>query len=457
MINKSLVISDQNLISYTIAFLFALIFACSLLFNPLSALILMLASALVMWAYLDIKSFIFVLLVFKPLIDLTWNGPSIQIMDSELNIQGALAVITLIILGIYILIIDRPKISSPLVWLFAFVGVNCISLLSGTLNGIALKDFLRVISAVPFLIVGRHIFGNRQKVIRFGLIFLTILLVPYTIAIVQKLGYIGWGYQTYIEGQATFRATGGYMHPFDIYKYVFLAVPLIFLILSEHKSFKIKIFGVLNLFLTGVIISFTLLRMAIFSFIFQNSLWFWLKKRFLIGIIVILIPVVLSFTIFNVGTLFKEHIEVLLEKGDMVNIFNWRGATWMAYMDFYRSGSVFQQLFGYGLYSDTKEYQHKYLYTEKPSLNDAHNDYLRILVENGILGLLCYFIFIIKLFFSIPRESDTSFSYNYSIFAKIVLITFLIMGITVRPTEEVTSFWYLLAVFSPFVIKSSPQ
>ena len=413
--------------------------------------------AFTFWAYYDIKSFLFALLVFKPLVDLTWNGPSIDIMGAKLNIQGGLALGTFVVLGTYVLLVERPKITASVGWLLAFAAVNCMSFLLGTKNGVACADFLRVISGIPILILGKHVFCDRQVVRRFTLVFLAVLIVPYSLAFLQHIGVIKWGYHTTLLGEEVFRITGGYMHPFGLSRYLYIAVPLIFLIWTDSKSLKTKTLLFCSFCLAGIFTVLTLFRMAILVFSSQCILWPWFRKKRFTTItcaFVLIVAGIISEGL-NKG-LFTEQYQKLSQSRKMEKVFNYRGAIWMGYVDLYQSGSNFQRLLGYGMYTDASKFQ--LAYNENLDIsNDAHNDYIRILVENGLLGLICYLGFLLTLFSSIRKavhKSRSEFARNYAIVAQIILISFLIMSITTRPTEEVTCFWYLLAVCSPIAVKS---
>ena len=420
--------------------------------QPTGAVALVAGVLLALWVLRDARGFVFSLLAFKPLVDLSWVGPSVEIAGStrELNLQGAVAIVSALYLTVHVAFRERPKLTPPVCWLAAFGVVACISLLLGTHNGDALRGFARVGSAFPFLVVGHYVFAGPDSTRRFVVAFLGSLTVPYVLGFLQLLGLLTWGPTTYIGAHEYRRVTGGYIHPLAFYKVLFVTIPLILLVWPTARRARLKAFLALELALSCIFTAVAILRMALATAASQCLMWLGSKRRYVAatGFAVLLGAVVLSGGFGR--SLVQDQIDRLQSPGEGLN---YRAGLWMGYLDYYLAGSPLQQTVGFGYYVDAVGFQSRY-YTAGGAPDDTHNDFLRVLVENGALGLICYLGFVSSLWIRARcwERECVGFWRDYALSARILLVSFMLMSVTINSTEEVTCFWYLLAVYSPLVL-----
>lgn len=199
--------------------------------------------------------------------------------------------------------------------------------------------------------------------------------------------------------------------------YFFLTMLSMVLLLFPHKK-KIWILPCLMIVLTtkrsGLLVLAIGLLLAEFSEYYLEGT---VKKkgRRLINIIAIIIVAVIGFLvivqIFHLDIL--ERLASLSEDGG-----SGRVEIWAAILSSYGSGNIFQQIFGRGFQSVTR-----LMLTGRAIL--AHNDYLELIHDYGILGLaLCvgWIIQILRLYFKARRyKFHVLPSFSYTVCSLLIL------------------------------------
>lgn len=131
---------------------------------------------------------------------------------------------------------------------------------------------------------------------------------------------------------------------------------------------------------------------------------------------------------------------VLLAAGDM-NSFNWRVAQWTSLVGHWQ----YFPLFGYGLQTTD---------SLGPMFAWAHNDYVRVLVEEGVTGIVLFFSFLSAQFFRLFRlvmlQSIPNSQKNFCT----AMIAFLVASMVGMLTENVWShtalfvYWFALSAIA---------
>lgn len=114
--------------------------------------------------------------------------------------------------------------------------------------------------------------------------------------------------------------------------------------------------------------------------------------------------------------------------------FFWRQELWD---QLFNNAFLKKPIFGFGVGTSSKV---SYLYTT--FLNLPHNDYLRILIENGILGLIFYLLFFSSNLWSSYKEIKIKENKYFNIIALILIFSFIFMSSAANVFYAVTYFWY---------------
>lgn len=175
-------------------------------------------------------------------------------------------------------------------------------------------------------------------------------------------------------------------NPFKrILNYIFLGVLLASLFLTKTS---------------GAIL--ILLALAVYNFIISRRISFKKKLIILLGPILILLPIALNFSdkiFLQLESLNYLQWDFLMErvrefKPGGYGSFIWRIVYWLKIYFSFLNESNFNFIFGIGIDSLTKgNMPYEYMYT------DPHNDFLKVLVEFGFIGLLLFLYFLIRIYY----------------------------------------------------------
>ena len=334
---------------------------------------------------------IYVLLVSKPIIDASWS----TFIFGPLRTPEMIGAGVPIVLFLRILVFnDRRANSYPLfgIWLFySFTLMFSVALvLSRGEFSDALDSFLRTISGFAGFIMFLTYVHNREDFRKLLLAFLVAGLYPMIMGVIQAGAEDIWRYQTYTGGLV--RNVGLYHDGVTFRQYAFATLTAILLLGAYfyQKRFIMKIL-LLGYALACLLVLFRVYSKAGFIILAVWALvWTVLQKKFvLLGVIVALMFVVNAATgnqmFDSVRTTFLKEIGASEGTIDTKYILSGRMGVWEHYWDTWKQSGLFVHLFGSGF---------------SPP---AHNDYLRVLVSGGIVGLFAYVLLLLVFGFSIGR------------------------------------------------------
>ncbi|MBI3534985.1 MAG: O-antigen ligase family protein, partial [Deltaproteobacteria bacterium] len=283
--------------------------------------------------------------------------------NSAINV-AAMASIILILFGFFYIIYHKVNIwryeeTTPFLIFLGVCGAS-IFFSSNYLQSVA--DWLRLLSVFFVYLLARNIYISEKKIkIALVVIFLS-TLIPVLVA-----------YYEFFAGSTSLgRLRGTFNHPNAFATYLLLILVFSLTQIMERKSFISRKMLILAFLLTFFVFVMTLSIGAWIVFACTVGLMGLLRYRRLLGFM----PIFLIFVVLLVPAV-KSRIFDMLDPSLMRghSSWEWRLKAWKDI--FY----LVQQrpFFGHGL--SMVELKLGYL---------AHNDYLRLLAEVGILGLLAY-------------------------------------------------------------------
>lgn len=272
-----------------------------------------------------------------------------------------------------------------------FFGVH--SLLSGGVQLVFLKGLLRYFAYFSFALYASTL--DKKQI---SLIFKTVILFfvfSFPIAIYQ------------------FHFLGRYQNIFAHANHFSYVLMICFYYVLKYKAFKpsirpfIKLILIISLFLTSssgaILTALLLLLYHYFAKTKRNFFKFTFSFLVLIGVIV-----AVSFTekiSSQLDSLQYINLDFIFEKAKVYEpggygSFVWRLIYWMQILQSFLPNNNFVLFFGEGIDTLTKDnYLYSFMYT------DPHNDYVKVLVEFGILGLTLLFALLTRIYF-IFRKFD---------------------------------------------------
>ena len=385
--------------------------------------------------YKKIFYFILALILIRPSLDVL-SQKEFQIHSSlpYLNLNIIIGGLVFLICLIFILKNLKSVRSTPLFYpIFCFLGLSLISIFYSIDTLSSVKEFIRLASIFFLYFLAYKLVQNKKDWLLLLKIILISYILPGSFALVQLIG--GWGLPDDFGGFQRIYGTFAHPNPFAFYTFFILALALSLLL---TKKVAIQSPYLLPVIITTFLLMATYTRSALaclFIFILFFGI-FKYRKLLLGGLFFFLI-------VYFFSDIFQQRFWELITLDPYGSVV-WRFRLWQDIIP----ASLWQPWFGYGLgtFTNLVEFYRGFSWGSL----EAHNDYLKIFVENGILGLIAYFWLIIALMsklFKIFRKSiNQEKVLGLSIF--VICLSLFIASFfdnILRTTALQWNFWILLA------------
>jgi len=387
------------------------------------------------------------LILIRNVTDLYTENIFINILDViYINFSSLLAGI-IIIWGFYIIIKEKINLrKTPLLLAWAlFIGFSILSLIYSVDKLESLKIIIRLINFCLLYIIAYYYFTKYKN--KKGLYIKTLLivyLIPVLYGLWQALTQSNFiGFEDYNRLNST------YFHPNAFAFNLFFLFVILFTLILKTKNFPLKKYLKLYLILVFSLILLTLTRSVWIGLgIFILALFLIYGRKYLLKIILVFLVLCFVFLVLNNYTSLKYYnwdniaiIRRIHTSTYLLSSWEWRVKMWQE-MSAYISQSP---IIGHGI--NTYRYlREKQIYNPLESTY-AHNDYLKILIELGIIGLLLYLNLIFQALKKIWQKYKDNQQAKYLISFLGILILFLIGGVDniLRSTALQWMLWTYMA------------
>ena len=392
------------------------------------------------------------------LLGLALIRPSLDILSQiEFQIYSNLPTINLnVIIGglvflilIFFFFINVKKIySTPLFYpIFIFIGLCFLSIFYSIDTFISIREFIRIVTIFLLYFLAYKLIEDKKDFYLLLKIILISYIIPAIVGLIQFFNNSGMtddfgGFQ---------RIYGTFAHPnlFAFYTFFILGL-LISLFLTSQKTssliFNKKII-IIAIGLSVFLLFATYTRSALACLSFFVLIFGILKYRrmLLAGVLLLLITYFLS-------DIFRERLWELISLDPYGSII-WRFKLWKDILPL----SLWQPWFGYGL--GTFEKLTEFYRGFSLGSLEAHNDYLKIFIENGIIGLTAYFWVIIGLLFSLWKIFKKTIKKEKIIGLGLLVITIsLIVAASFDNILRTTALqWNLWIIFGGWIKIKAPH
>lgn len=355
--------------------------------QPLNVFLAFLALIFIVFTVIDPLKGLFLLIIIRPTLDIFTNRSLFSIGSHSLNLASFLAVLA-ILFALVSLVINFKKISTlPLKKsLLIFILITFFSIFYSTNSVTSLIEWLRILSIFSLFILGFSLIKNPTDLKKIIYIIIFSTLIPGVTAFNQFLTESG---MTIIDEGITNRIFGTFAHPnlFAYYLVIPLSLLVFFILKNDDLKEKFNYFPTLFLAPIFVLLLLTYTRGAwlsilIIIFIFGAFRY----RKFLAGALLGLILIYFVFPPLHnrVNDLFH------FKPGSSII---WRINLWKDTLGYSKEKIIS----GYGI-GTANEVILKKRGAELGS-PDPHNDYLKITLESGILGIISYLGIILSLIF----------------------------------------------------------
>lgn len=436
------------LIGATATLLLALLYGSA----GVSILLLLLIGFIVAQYFLKEKT-ILIFLGLRPLVDFWRDVPLVEIYRTKINVNSALAIM-LLLWVIWLLYKYRHKIlSTPLIYaLTVFSGLILASIFYSFYPTTSLTESLKFLD-VALLFITAYILVKNNVVNEKEIIYTVYLsaIIPITVGVYQFLG--GFGVTTFdVQG----RVFGTFAHP-NIFAFYLLFLLLIHWLYSSLSPLQFwKKYPTLK-----IVTYATLIILLIFTY--TRAAWVGLAIFFLIvgilryrkALIITFITVGLLFAIFfPLNAILIDNFNINLQSNTLVGRLTSRSedADSIAWRQSLITESVplirEKILWGYGygtfplIWEANRDNTH--LYDDSA---EAHNDYLRLALEVGIIGLIIYVLLLIRLFVLAIKPVHHESNQPKHLFFFASIIVFFALSITDNMLHHTPVMWWLWTIW----------
>jgi O-antigen ligase len=327
-------------------------------------------------AFLKPRTGLLLIIFLRPCLDY-FTKNNLNVIGLEINPAGVFAGLT-IIFSISVLIQYREKIKANAIiiaWI-AFIISMLISLPLSMNAASSFEEVIRLTSIFLIFLTAFTLTENNKDLSKLIKVLIASAVIPSAMAVWQY--FTKTGLTIPLEGVYN-RVYGTFAHPNLLAFYLLMAITLCFLIFlsSDKKKVSILIFGLLAMFFL-ITLGFTYTRSAWLGLLLVVLLLG--VSRYRLFLVVSLGVILISF--FSVEAI-NQRIHAFTSN-DPGNSINWRIGLWKDGASY----AMYKPITGYGA-GTSKELILKKRGPEAGS-SDAHNDYLRVMLEAGVIGLLAY-------------------------------------------------------------------
>ncbi|MDL2123255.1 MAG: O-antigen ligase family protein [Deltaproteobacteria bacterium] len=376
----------------------------------------------------------------KPIINLGY-----KYRIAGINLQSVTTILFLGILGLYVLFTKKVEKSKgyylTLALVILYVTWVCLSTAANNPSMQALPDVLKSIILVPIFFGGYVFFYEPQNRVKNMVIYLVVINLITVIGYLQMIHIVPYTYHTAIGRQIVKRVTCGYFGPRDYINFVIIGLAFIFYLtdVSDRLWVKIVSWGSFAFWLP--VIYYTYLRSGYIALFALIMAYFFFQKKTGKLILFIGIFVIVAMLVAETLSGIFEHTITSIETGSYEKLGHNRLGGWIQMFRYFFNGPVHKWLIGYGAVPVI----HGHV------INDAHNDYIKVLLETGFVGFALFYCFIglcAKEAVKCMREHPVREERALGGIAVALFVATGLYGITVRPSDYPVLLLFMISMSS---------
>ncbi len=405
--------------------------------KPIFILFLVLIYYLFIVLFINNKTGLYLLIFLRPVLDLFYSEP-IAAFGYNIRFSFIIGGITLFFTG-YIIYNNFSKFKGIplLIPVSLFLSLAFISsFISGHIP-VGLTECFRLLSIFSLFALGFILTGSTKDFINLIKTIAASAIIPSVVAAYQSMTKTGMSVP--LEGIYN-RIYGTFAHPnlFAYYLVIAITITLFIFLISNRKKINNLMFALLMPFFTAMLI-----------LTFTRGAWLALLMTIaLIGIIRFRKLLIISFFILLILFVSSESINTrirdLFPSNNQYSSIDWRLDLWQDSIGYVRE----KKFFGHGTGMAKELILQKR--GESFGSSDPHNDYLKIALENGYLGLASYLFIIISLFYYLLTKYKKTELANFKILILLTIgLTFSLYAMSfadniLRNTALEWAYWALI-------------
>ncbi|MFA6475364.1 MAG: O-antigen ligase family protein [Patescibacteria group bacterium] len=404
---------------------------------------------------------LYALLIFRPIIDIFSGYGLLTIRSVTINLTSMVAILV-IVWFLVILLRERVELSATtqlgwligvLIWGAATLGVSLDTFIS-------LSEWLRLSSIVIIFIIAYHVATTQpHSITRLTPVLAVALVIPLAAGLVQLITATGLSF-----GGLDNRVYGTFGHP-NVFG--FYLVCIINLLLITQLTKKPEQRSLIYPWLIGlglVMLLFTYTRGAWIGFVvIQILIGLKYYRKQLLTIATVLVGAFLLWQVINTVTINTFNYDLnkinllhrLTSRDEEADSIDWR----LQVFQTMAPQTLNSPLLGYGLGNFvTLRQQGDIGLFDDP---EAHNDYLRLAIETGFVGLALYLGFwlglLVTLFWNYVSHHEDSWQKHYALFGMALIIAALTISVSDNLLQGTAVMWTYMTVLAMIVVETRPH
>jgi O-Antigen ligase len=384
------------------------------------------------------NSWVVFFLIAKPLIDLTWRWEFLRFSEQRVNPQALIGVLIIGFAGVRAWHLRRElTYVRPAVWLLSVAMISTLYSPSSW----ALNELIRLYSGVAFFFVAGEALRKQVNFDRFALALVAVVSIPVLLAFMQVAGLLPFDYWDWIAGHQVGRASGTYNMPLGLIYFLIYTIPFSLYLLERGGGWVLRISVAASLLALG----FTYHRTAYIAVAVQLVVWLLLKKKF-VPALGLLAAGCLAVVLYSgaIRVLYEPLTNAVKGEVDVSSedFLRGRGIIWVTFLSDYLEGGPVHWLIGRGGSVLGSSFM-----LDEVGENDPHNDFVRLLHDYGILGVLLYLLLLVRLAVTGWKAlSGEPFLNAIARLFIVSLIAVLILSFTGEPTRYPSAILYLFSL-----------
>lgn len=365
----------------TLALLLAIPF---LRVEPILAILLVISYYVAVFAFINHKIGLYLLILLRPCLDLLSKNPVFSLAGIPLNLSSILGLFVLVLTA-FVLFKKRREIRHiplKIPWLL-FLGLTLASCFISVNFKSSATEWIRLLNLSALFLLGYLLTETAKDLTNIIRIIIYSTLIPTAFAFYQFFTKTGMSIP--LEGIHN-RIFGTFAHPNLLAFYLVIPIVLALMIfLLGNKREVVNIIATLMLVIMVIILILTYTRGAWLAFILAIMAITLFRFRWVfVGFIIFLLAT------YAVVAPIRHRVNDLVRLNPYGSI-QWRIDLWRDSINYVKE----KPALGFGTGTSHQVILEKR--GEERGSPDPHNDYLKILLENGLAGILSYLLLIISL------------------------------------------------------------
>jgi O-antigen ligase len=322
----------------------------------------------------------------------------------------------------------EPLLGAAPAWFFALFLFVCLASIPGSLDPVlGVKEWARLASGLAIYLMVADTVHDERGARRFLVVILLSSLPPLIIALLQRLAGGGYFFIGFVGTQFAHRPQGTFAHPATLGSYLVILLTLgmaVYFSSAKRHSALLLWAGV-----AGTCLVLTLARTQWLGMMVAVLVVGLLKRRRLA-----LIALVVVLLLFAAVPLLRERLVASDSVGWRLDL--WRAATNLAWPPTLLGRGLATSPWHIGLFLPNVE-------------SPPHNDYLKMVIEMGVLGFLTYLIWLLSLVWHAWRASRCA-TIRAITWRALALLAITLAGAVMSLTDNYLGYtavqWYLWAL-----------